>query len=321
MGAALPALGARLPLGRGIEQHQVRLVSRGEAGKLESERGRPGAHPVDEDGQLEHPGQDQVGVQDAERRLQPGHPHRRLLERHLLLVHRMGRVVGGDAVDHAGAQTLDQRLAIVLGAKRRVHLEAGIEAPDRLVDQRQVVRGRLAADLRPRPAWPRRRPPPTPAPTGAGRGCGRPRRPRARRRGRSSSTRRPRGFRRGPGRPRPVPRAWRRRGAARARRRAGTDRGPLRGARSGRPPAAGTEARGAARAAFEIGRPSSENPAAPASRSSAISVSSSPSMPRVTQARNPAGTEASSAARSRRARMSAAVSTGGCVFAIARIPQ
>jgi hypothetical protein len=70
-----------------------------------------------------------------------------------------------------------------------------------------------------------------------------------------------------------------------------------------------------------IGRPSSENPTAPASRRSAISVSSPPSSPRVTQARNPAGTDACWEARSRRARMSSALSTGGVVFAIARTPQ
>ena len=44
--------------------------------------------------------------------------------------------------------------------------------------------------------------------------------------------------------------------------------------------------------ALRIGSPSSEKPTAPASRSSTISVSSSPSIPRVTVARKPTGTEA-----------------------------
>ena len=44
--------------------------------------------------------------------------------------------------------------------------------------------------------------------------------------------------------------------------------------------------------ALAIGRPSSVKPTAPASRSSTISVSSSPFMPRVTVARKPTGTEA-----------------------------
>ena len=73
--------------------------------------------------------------------------------------------------------------------------------------------------------------------------------------------------------------------------------------------------------ALRIGRPSSVKPTAPASRSSTISVSSSPFMPRVTVARNPTGTEAPARACSRSAVMSAAVETGGSVLAIARIPQ
>ena len=73
--------------------------------------------------------------------------------------------------------------------------------------------------------------------------------------------------------------------------------------------------------ALAIGRPSSVKPTAPASRSSTISVSSSPFMPLVTVARKPTGTEAPARACSRRALMSAAVETGGSVLAIARIPQ
>ena len=54
-------------------------------------------------------------------------------------------VVGGDAVDRAVAQALDQRLAVGLGAQRRVHLEAvRVEAAHLLVGEAEVVR-----------AWPR----------------------------------------------------------------------------------------------------------------------------------------------------------------------
>ena len=60
-----------------------------------------------------------------------------------------------------------------------------------------------------------------------------------------------------------------------------------------------------------IGRPSSENPIAPASHSSAISVSSSPSIPRVTLATNPTGIEASRSARFRTEPRTAAESIGG----------
>ena len=73
--------------------------------------------------------------------------------------------------------------------------------------------------------------------------------------------------------------------------------------------------------ALRIGSPSSEKPTAPASRSSTISVSSSPFMSLVTVARNPTGTEAPARACSRRALTSAAVETGGSVLAIASTPQ
>ena len=52
-----------------------------------------------------------------------------------------------------------------------------------------------------------------------------------------------------------------------------------------------------------------------------MSVSSSPAIRRVTVARNPAGTLASAAARSRSDSIAAGVSTGGSVFAIAMMPQ
>ena len=74
--------------------------------------------------------------------------------------------------------------------------------------------------------------------------------------------------------------------------------GPPREGRSPRPRGAGTGAR-LRTLALAIGRPSSENPIAPASHSSAISVSSSPSIPRVTLATNPTGIEASRSARFR----------------------
>ena len=40
--------------------------------------------------------------------------------------------------------------SIVLGAKRRIHLEPRVEAPHRLVDEGQVMGGRLARDPDPR---------------------------------------------------------------------------------------------------------------------------------------------------------------------------
>ena len=73
--------------------------------------------------------------------------------------------------------------------------------------------------------------------------------------------------------------------------------------------------------ALGTGRPSSVNATAPASRSSAISVSSSPAIARVIAAMNPTGTEASRSARRRSAWTAAAQSTGGSVFGIASTPH
>ncbi len=69
------------------------------------------------------------------------------------------------------------------------------------------------------------------------------------------------------------------------------------------------------------GRPSSLNPAAPASASSAISVSSPPSRPLLIAARNPTGISASASAVSAREPSTAAESTTGSVFGMARIAQ
>ena len=62
-------------------------------------------------------------------------------------------------------------------------------------------------------------------------------------------------------------------------------------------------------------------PTAPSSASSAISVSSSPAIPRVIVARKPTGTRACSRARWRSERSTGALSTTGSVFGMARIAQ
>ena len=74
------------------------------------------------------------------------------------------------------------------------------------------------------------------------------------------------------------------------------------------------------RPALATGLPSSVKPSAPSSRSSAISVSSSPASRRVIEARNPTGTWAVAAASSRRERSTGAESTVGSVLGIAITP-
>ena len=75
------------------------------------------------------------------------------------------------------------------------------------------------------------------------------------------------------------------------------------------------------RPAERTGRPSSVKPAAPSSASSPISVSSAPCCPFVIAARNPTGISASARACSISEPSTAAESTTGSVFGIARIAQ
>ncbi len=73
--------------------------------------------------------------------------------------------------------------------------------------------------------------------------------------------------------------------------------------------------------ALAMGRPSSVNPSAPASRSSAISVSDWPCWPAVAAARKPTGTRAWTLARSATERSTEALSIGGDVFGMPMIAQ
>ena len=87
-------------------------------------------------------------MEGGEGGLEAGHAHRRLLEGDVLFLRLVRGVVGGDALDRAVAQPLDQRLAVALFAQRRVHLRpVRVEAADRLVGEAEVVRAGLGADL------------------------------------------------------------------------------------------------------------------------------------------------------------------------------
>ena len=110
----------------------------------------PPDEALDDEAEVEDAGQDQVGVDRGERGLEAGDAHRRLLERDLLFLRLVRSVVGRDALDRAVAKALDQRLAVALGAQRRVHLEAvGVEAADLIVGEAEVMRAGLGADRHP----------------------------------------------------------------------------------------------------------------------------------------------------------------------------
>ena len=92
------------------------------------------------------PGLDEVRVERRERRLEAGDAERRRLERHVLLLPRVRRVVGRDRGDRAVAQRVDQRArGRRSAAERRVHLHVRVERADRLVGE---ARGGAASPRR-----------------------------------------------------------------------------------------------------------------------------------------------------------------------------
>ena len=74
-------------------------------------------------------------MERGERGLEAGDAERRLLERHVLLVPRVRRVIGGDDADRAVAERVDERAAVVLRAQRRVHLQIRVERAHGLVGE------------------------------------------------------------------------------------------------------------------------------------------------------------------------------------------
>ena len=85
-------------------------------------------------------------MHDPQRGLQPGHAERGGLPFGLLVLHRVRRVIGGDAVDRPVRQPGPQRVHVGLGAQRRVHLVDRVVAGGQLVGQQQVVRGHLGGN-------------------------------------------------------------------------------------------------------------------------------------------------------------------------------
>src|SRR5207253_11209800 len=123
-GAALEAVLADGPLGAEVAEDDVRLRIRGQARALEVEGLGAAAQPLDQQRQVDRPRQDQLGVQRGEGGLEAGDAHRRLLVGDVLFLRLVGGVVGGDALDRAVAEALDQRLTVALFAQRWVHLRS-----------------------------------------------------------------------------------------------------------------------------------------------------------------------------------------------------
>ena len=98
-----------------VEQRQVRGCTDGDARPVEPEdRGRPGGHALEERLQREQSRLDEVGVERGERGLEADDAERRRLERDVLLLRRVRRMVGRDRGDRPVAQRVDQRGAVVV---------------------------------------------------------------------------------------------------------------------------------------------------------------------------------------------------------------
>ena len=128
LGAAVVAGLAHGPLGAEIDEHDVGGCARFDPRGGQVEQRRSGRHALNEQPEADDARDDKLGVEDGEGRLQPDRAHRRLLERHLLLLTGVRSVVGRHAVDGSVAQRRDQGRAVGLGAQRRIDLQRRVES-------------------------------------------------------------------------------------------------------------------------------------------------------------------------------------------------
>jgi len=137
-------LGIHRPLELGVEEHEIRLRARlhGHLRQAEHAPRRLGPQ-LERARQAQVAGLHQVRERERERGLEADDAERRVGERPRLLVGRVRRVVGGEAVDGAVGDRGDARRAVAFGAERRVHLGVRVVVADRLVREHPVVRTRL----------------------------------------------------------------------------------------------------------------------------------------------------------------------------------
>ncbi len=82
----------------------------------------------------------------AQRRLQAGNPIRRIFKLDFLLMHGVGRVIGGDGVHDAIQNGLDHGVSIKRGPQRRVHLRVRVVEAHVLFREEKMVRSHFASD-------------------------------------------------------------------------------------------------------------------------------------------------------------------------------
>ena len=97
--------------------------------------------------QFDHARERHVGQRGrvrAERDFETAEADRRIAEQLRLLVEPVRCVIGGEHVDRAVAHAGQQRLAVALGAQRRVDFRIGAIVVEAIVEQQQMVRRDLA---------------------------------------------------------------------------------------------------------------------------------------------------------------------------------
>ena len=83
----------------------------------------------------------------AELRLEPQDAKGRAIEFDFFFKAAMRRVIAGQNGDGAIGDTFDQRVDVALGPERRIHFEIRVEAAERFVRQRDVMRADFAAEF------------------------------------------------------------------------------------------------------------------------------------------------------------------------------
>ena len=106
-----------MPDGLEVEEHEVGLGADLDPRRLQAvDARRPRAHALEQRGQGDDPRLDQLRVERGERCLEAGDAEGRLLERHLLLLAGVRSVVGGDRLDRAVEECLDESRPVLVSA-------------------------------------------------------------------------------------------------------------------------------------------------------------------------------------------------------------
>src|SRR3712207_6410712 len=147
-GPAQQGLPIHRPLFREIQEREIRRRAYSQATAPVDPVSWGAAHRLDQPGERDSIVQNQLRVESREGRLVTEESGRGLLQRQLLLLGGVRRVVGGHEVEGAVSQGFRNAGAVPLRPQRRVYPVHPVERGDQGVGQRQVVRGGVCSDPR-----------------------------------------------------------------------------------------------------------------------------------------------------------------------------